>query len=353
MGIGIGVFKLSLAVLLAAFGVSLVKPELFLLLPNGFVLWAITGHDMPPYFDQSTFKNTSWLKEGDVIVDVQVKCGTNWMLTIVHELRTWNLDHLREFEQINDVAPWAEFVMYPGQTPAERPRDWGQPGKPETWNSPEYPFRLFKSHLLPFTGNADWDKDAGIQVEKVPNVKFIVMSRNSKDVIYSLYPFLASHREKFRATWGGFPPVYEGTDGFEEHLDFCLQENIQMATFIRNWWQFRNEPNVLLLHYSDVLNDTPGSLRRIAKYLDLQVPDQALKNIAERVSIKFMRARNSRYLYRYGKDRESLVIKSTKGSIIRKGGTGDYKSVMSPEGEAKIEKHLDRVLGADTELRKW
>jgi len=49
------VLKVSLLALCVAMVAGLMLPELFLLLPNGFVLWAISGNQLPPYFDLSTF----------------------------------------------------------------------------------------------------------------------------------------------------------------------------------------------------------------------------------------------------------------------------------------------------------
>mmetsp|Transcript_14092 Transcript_14092/g.23024 ORF Transcript_14092/g.23024 Transcript_14092/m.23024 type:complete len:155 (-) Transcript_14092:1375-1839(-) len=154
------------------------------------------------------------------------------------------------------------------------------------------------------------------------------MVRNTEDVLYSLYPFFENHGQAFRDAWGGFPPVFKGSSGFEEHVDFCLEENVPMGSFIRNWWELRKEPNVLLLHYADVYKDTPGALRRIATYLDLQVPEQAIIKCAKRVSIEFMEPRNNRYLLRFGKNMDSLVLKPKGGSLIREGGSGGYKAYM-------------------------
>ena len=75
---------------------------------------------MPPYFDTYAFapcvdpKECTWLAPNDVVVSVCGKCGTNWMMTVVHELRTWDKPHLRDFEDINLISPWAELRVFPG-----------------------------------------------------------------------------------------------------------------------------------------------------------------------------------------------------------------------------------------------
>ena len=72
---------LSILVALIALVVGIVgkiAPHLFFKIPNvGFILWAITGHSLPPYisFDMYEEGRTDWLKQNDVIVSVGVKAG--------------------------------------------------------------------------------------------------------------------------------------------------------------------------------------------------------------------------------------------------------------------------------------
>ena len=70
---------LALAVSIGVIGKT--KPELFLKLPMGFIPWAITGNIMPPYFDATPFGEDefgTWTRDGDLIVSVGAKSGTNW-----------------------------------------------------------------------------------------------------------------------------------------------------------------------------------------------------------------------------------------------------------------------------------
>ena len=80
---------LALAVSIGVIGKT--KPELFLKLPMGFIPWAITGNIMPPYFDATPFGEDefgTWTRDGDLIVSVGAKSGTNWMLYCTHQIRT-------------------------------------------------------------------------------------------------------------------------------------------------------------------------------------------------------------------------------------------------------------------------
>ena len=43
--------------------------------------------------------------------------------------------------------------------------------------------------------------------------------------------------------------------------------------YVKQWWPMRDEPNVLLLHYSDVKRDLAGAVSRIASWLGVELTD--------------------------------------------------------------------------------
>lgn len=66
------------------------KPEIVLKLPMGFIPYAILGHNVPPYFVYDAYEReefANWTKDGDVIVSVAAKSGTNLMLYMNHLIR--------------------------------------------------------------------------------------------------------------------------------------------------------------------------------------------------------------------------------------------------------------------------
>ena len=80
----------------------------------------VAGEIIPPFFDGYGMahcvdrEKCEWLKPNDVVVDVCGKCGTNWMMTVVHELRTWDQPHMKEFRDILDISPWIDLKQFPG-----------------------------------------------------------------------------------------------------------------------------------------------------------------------------------------------------------------------------------------------
>ena len=69
----------------------------------------------PPWLDPERQQAVTW-RDGDIVISVPVKSGTNWMMNVVHQLLTGGD---AEFESIYDVVPWPEFVERPGQPVSE------------------------------------------------------------------------------------------------------------------------------------------------------------------------------------------------------------------------------------------
>ena len=97
-----GVLKLgAVLVALVAIAVGTVKqtnPALFFKVPHvGFILWAVTGGQMPPYFSWDAWKAEemrTWIKDGDLVVASAAKSGTTWMLFCAHQIRTKGSDSI-------------------------------------------------------------------------------------------------------------------------------------------------------------------------------------------------------------------------------------------------------------------
>ena len=268
-------FLISLAALLVAItvgGIVHLQPELFLRIPKvGFIPWGLTGHNLPPYFtfepwkDEEVMNNSSWLRDGDVVVAVGGKSGTTWMLYCTHQIRVKGRDHsFREgghpFGDVSFSTPWPDLLQKPGMrwedvkaglhSARVRPPVDGDEEVVEDdddtptrlsdyWNHPTYPFRIWKSHHTPrpepasaspsswpfaapsrpgpFDPVADrsirWNGGSApvLPVKERPGVRFIGMARNGLDTVASMAYFFDAHEEKFRRMWGGFPPPSSGS----------------------------------------------------------------------------------------------------------------------------------------------
>mmetsp|Transcript_3312 Transcript_3312/g.7790 ORF Transcript_3312/g.7790 Transcript_3312/m.7790 type:complete len:376 (+) Transcript_3312:51-1178(+) len=345
--------QLSIAVLGFAVVVGMIgklSPTLFLKLPMGFIPWAITGNPMPPFFFADAFEPgefKSFTKDGDLIVSTGIKSGTHWMLYCSHQIRTKGMG---EWHDPNLEAPWLDMIHKPGQTWHEIKelmnttvlRDGSR--LKDYWDSPSYPFRIFKSHYFP-----RMEEGGILPVRENPKVKFLAMVRNGKDMFRSLVPHFNAHRASFREIWGGFPPPSSDEGVFKEILPGGTLAHLYWD-YVRKWWAMKNEPNVLLLHFADAVKDLTKTVQDLAKFLDVKLSSSELSLVTERCSISHMKSVESKMkilawgnpdvenlsFFCGGKDDVNCdVAEELRWSLIRKGQNGD--------GAAFFTEEMDRI----------
>lgn len=61
----------------------------------------------------------------------------------------------------------------------------------DLWDSPTYPFRVFKSHSSPYR-DGDYKFPRELPVEDFPHVKFVAMGRNPDDFLGNHVPIASS-----------------------------------------------------------------------------------------------------------------------------------------------------------------
>ena len=167
-------------------------------------------------------------RPGDVIISTYAKCGTTWLQQIAHGLRTRGS---MDFEEISQVSPWIEMA---GDLSWDLEAD--QPGD----------MRLFKAHL-------SW--------EDVPKgCRYICAFRNPVDVVGSYYRF-------FEDWW--FEPGSIDLDEMTRTLFVNAPAGFGYWHHLITWWEQRDNPDVLLLCYEDMLEDLPGTVRTVADFMGI------------------------------------------------------------------------------------
>ncbi|GAB4007837.1 hypothetical protein GCM10029992_62630 [Glycomyces albus] len=106
-----------------------------------------------------------------------------------------------------------------------------------------------------------------------------------------------------------------------------------MLRHVNGFWEKRNEPNVLLLHYADMKADLEGQMRRIAAALDIEIDEDLWPDLVEAATFEQVRSKS-----------ETLAPENTiwkdKTEFFRKGAGGEWKDLLD---ESDLERYRARV----------
>jgi len=195
-------------------------------------------------------------RPGDIVIATYPKCGTTWMQRIVGLL----VFQSPEPKPIS-LSPWIDnrFTQDPVETQARI--------EAQTHH------RYLKSHLpfdaLPHHGE----------------VKYIHVARDGLDAMMSWHNHQTKYKRMDLLDRAGladetvarpYPrPAENPRDFFRDWMGLNGEgrvSDVSAATFFdteRTYWAARREPNMLMVHYADLLADLDGEMRRIAGFLEI------------------------------------------------------------------------------------
>ncbi len=291
-------------------------------------------------YQNHTLDSTRWERfiprDDDIIISTPYKSGTTWMQEIV--LHLVFLDQRIPYRE--EVSPWLDARFRPvnevlSQLENQRHR------------------RFIKTHLaldgLPYR----------------PQIKHIVVGRDPRDVFMSLWNHYTGHTPYFFGFINDLPDrtgdplplppadIHEcwtdwiGRGWFEwEQEGYPYWGNMH---HVQSWWDYRHLPNILLVHFADLLADAPGQIRRIAGYLDVAATDEQISQIAQQTSLTAMRTRSGEKERQEPGDNPAFVDGAR--TFFYKGANGRWRTVLTDHELAEYDATAGTVL--TTECRAW
>ena len=245
--------------------------------------------------------------KGDVIVSAYFKAGTNWVMSVCHQIVHRGA---AEFDHIQDVIPWPD---------AAEPRYWVDLFDPAPCETPTGK-RVIKSHLpadmIPITSAA----------------RYIAVTRNPKDCAASAWHY-------FRGLVLG--PQMPPPDAW---LDFMTDSEAIFGgwdRFSASWYALREQPNVLFLTFEDMKQDPGKTIDRIARFLGISLTKDERALVLERTGFAAMKAMNARFY-----PVPQSIWTAADGQIIRSGRIGDGAQMFSTVARARFDAAMQRGLAA-------
>jgi aryl sulfotransferase len=242
-------------------------------------------------------------RPGDIFVCTPPKTGTTWMQTIVASLR-WPAGDAPGL--VLHAAPWFDARFFPVDDLVARLEN-------QTHR------RSVKTHT-PADG-IPWFDDC----------KYIFVGRDGRDACMSLLNHMANMRPEvvvqLSATavedgieLGPRPERYD-----DVHAFFAWWLSGDFFHHIESFVARRDQPNLLLVHYQDLLDDLEGEMRRVAAFLDVDVPASLWPEVVQRCTFAAMKARSAEI-----NDFDRLFVGGAE-TFLFKGTNGRWRDVLTSD----------------------
>jgi hypothetical protein len=269
-------------------------------------------------------------REGDVVISTRSKSGTTWVQMIL-ALLVFQTPELPA--PLAELSPWLDWRVVPraevfAALAAQRHR------------------RFIKTHT-PLDG-LPLDRRAS----------YVVVARHPLDLAVSLYHHGANLDRARIAALTGEPPPAE-PPGPRPPIEEWLREWVAwegrpterldslpgVLHHLADAWERRSEPNVVLMHYDDLVEDLEGEMRRLAARLGVAVPEDRWPPLVRAAGFDAMRSRADEL----APDRRGAL--KDRRRFFRAGTSGAGRAVLGEEGVARYEERARALAPAD--LLAW
>jgi len=287
-------------------------------------------------FDSARWESVRF-RQNDIVISTPPKSGTTWMQMMCALL----IFQETTFEQpLTRISPWLETNTEPLESVLR------------TLDSQKHR-RFIKAHV-PLDG-----------LPREQDVKYICVGRDPRDIAVSWM-----HHERnvdvkrlirLRLDAVGHedledvppfrPPPTDPRERFwhwiDQPPDPSLASSLASTLYhLATFWSQRAEPNVALFHYGDMSSDLDAEMRRLAAFLEIDVPAAKWDDLLAAASFASMRARA-----------RDLAPEVTQGFVnpdkfFRRGSSGEWRDFIRTDED---EKHYEARVAelSDSDLARW
>lgn len=231
--------------------------------------WPIKSREMHNHHFDSTIWNDFKFRSNDIIITTYAKSGTTWMQQIVAQMMFNGDPDLA----VAEMSPWLDLRVPPKEI--KLPLVEAQTQR-----------RILKTHL---------PVDALVYS---PKAKYIYIGRDGRDVLWSMYNHHVNANEAYYEALNNTPdrigpPILPPPPDIRQYWrDWMDKDGYPFWSFwenIRSWWQIRELPNLLLVHFNDLKRNMQEEMRRIARFLEIPIDEAKWPNIVEYCSFDWMK----------------------------------------------------------------
>jgi len=115
---------------------------------------------------------------------------------------------------------------------------------------------------------------------------------------------------------------------------------------VATFWRHRDEPNVALFHYGDLLADLPGQLRRLADVLAVPITDDELSQLVQFGRFEAMKADAAQTA-----PNADIALWRDTSEFFHRGTSGQWREVFTEEDLARYDARVSAL--APPDLAAW
>jgi aryl sulfotransferase len=270
-------------------------------------------------------------RQGDIVISTRSKSGTTWMQMIC-ALLVFQTPGLPE--PLSEMSPWLDHLGVPkdeihARLGAQRHR------------------RFIKTHT-PLDG---------VPVDE--RATYVVVARHPLDMAVSLYHQGGNlDHERIRMLTNQPEPSEPPPPSLplREWLLRWMDKDVSpveemdslpgvMAHLSDAWTRRLQQSNIVLVHYDDLLGDLDGEMRRLARLLDITVPEEDWPTLVKAATFTSMRSRADELAPNH-----AGVLKDTT-AFFRRGTSGSGRELLTGDELAHYYERSGRL--APPDLLRW
>jgi aryl sulfotransferase len=269
-------------------------------------------------------------RHSDIVISTRSKSGTTWVQMIC-ALLVFQDPTLPA--ALPELSPWLDWLLVPHAEVLERLER-------------QQHRRFIKTHT-PLDG-----------IPLDPRATYIVVARHPLDMAISLFHHSENiDRRRMAELLGVTAPVGASSPiaSIHDALITWIERDIAPADALDSlpgvmWhlgdaWRRRHEPNIVLLHYADLVAGLGGEMRQLARRLGISVPEERWPALVEAAGFAQMRARADQLAP------DPVGVLKDRNAFFRQGGSGAGRKLLTDVELARYEQRANAL--APAELLAW
>lgn len=266
-------------------------------------------------FQNHHMDSTRWndfeSRDGDIVIATWAKSGTTWLQQIIGQFIFSGAAEV----PVMELSPWLDYRALPFD-------------KINTNLAAQTHRRFIKTHL---------PADA---LQCAAGTKYVVVARDGRDALWSWFEHHHAYKDFIYTALNESPglvgPSFPRPDDdviayFHRWLDEDGYPAWPFFSNVQSWWDVREHPQVLLVHFDSLKADLGAEMQRIAEFLEFEIEPALWPNMVEHCTFDYMRT----HAQALG-SRLSQVFVDGGRSLINKGENKRWTDVF---GEAELDKY--------------